>query len=139
MNRFRFALLGLGLLLTVSAAEAQGPSVRATIPFDFAVGDQVLPAGEYVVSPEGVNVAIAIRSTEGGGTVLSTTQACTSALPSQKTQLVFHLVGGRYFLSQIWAQGYSNGRQLPKSKAETRLAKNQDAQRELFIAAKLNR
>jgi hypothetical protein len=42
MNRLRFGFLGLGLLLAVSAAQAQETRVKANIPFDFVVGNQVL-------------------------------------------------------------------------------------------------
>ena len=38
MNRLRFGFLGLGLLLAVSAAQAQETRVKANIPFDFVVG-----------------------------------------------------------------------------------------------------
>jgi len=140
MNCFRSALLGFGLLLAVSAAQAQGPGVRANIPFDFVVGNQVLPAGEYVVAAEGSgNTAISIRSTEGHGTILSIAQACVAASPSKDARLVFHALGGRYFLSQVWSTGYTSGRQLPRSKAETELAKNQDPAKELIVAAQLTR
>ena len=140
MNRFRSVLLGFGLLLAVSAAQAQGPGVRANIPFDFMVGNKVLPAGEYVVTTEGSgNLAISIRSIAGHNTILSTVQACVSASPSKDARLVFHVLGGRYFLSQVWSTGYSSGRQLPRSKAETELAKNQDPARELIVAAQLTR
>ena len=46
---------------------------------------------------------------------------------------VFHIVDGRYFLTQIWAQGYDQGRQLPKSKTEVQLAKNHTT--EVFVLA----
>ena len=139
MNRFRSALLGLGLLMTVSATQAQGPGVRAYVPFDFVVGTQVLPAGEYVVSREGaVNQAISIRSTEGHGTILATTQTCVAATPAKSAKLVFHVVGGRYFLSQIWSSGYASGRQLAKSEAEIKLA-NRHAAKDVVVAAQLTR
>ena len=89
------------------------------IPFDFVVGNQMLPAGEYTVVNQGpVNQAILIRSDEGKTAILSLTQPCSSLNPSAKTKLVFHTMAGRYFLYQIWTQGNSSGRQLPKSKAE---------------------
>jgi hypothetical protein len=137
MNCFRSALLGLGLLLAVSAAEAQEPKVQANIPFDFVVGNQVLPAGEYVVSPAG-EMAVSIRSTAGDDTILTVVRGCAAAFPSEKSRLVFHSVGGRYFLSQVWASGYSRGRELPRSKAEALLAKS-GAEAERYIAAKLIR
>jgi len=140
MNRFRFALLGLGLLLAVSAARAQQAGVKANIPFEFVVGNQVLPAGEYLMVPEGsTHQVVRIRSDEGKSLALSLTNTCTAARPSNTTKLVFHIMGGRYFLSQIWTQGYDQGRQLPKSKSEIELAKNGNQTGEFVLAANLIR
>jgi len=134
------AFLGLGLLLAVSAAKAQEPRVKADIPFDFVVGDRVLPAGEYMVGPAGSSAAaVAIRSEDGTDTALAITFACASSGPAKSTKLVFHAVAGQYFLSQVWVQGYAQGRQLRMSKSETRLAKNGDAPKEFVLAANLKR
>jgi len=139
MKFYRSALLGLALA-AAAAAPAHGQSVRANVPFDFLVGNQVLPAGEYVVSSEGSgNTSISIRSTEGHGTVLAVALTCAEASPTAKSRLIFHAVGGRYFLSQVWASGRASGRQLPKSQAETELAKAQQPAKDLVIAARLAR
>jgi hypothetical protein len=140
MNRLRSAFFGLGLLLVASAVQAQSNGVKADIPFDFVVGNQMLPAGEYTVSNQGsVNQAILIRSDEGNSAALSLTQSCSSLNPSAKTKLVFHTMGGRYFLYQIWTQGNYSGQQLPKSKAEVELAKSIDTTGEFVLAARLTR
>jgi hypothetical protein len=140
MNRMRTALLGLGLLFAVSGVQAQQNGVKANIPFDFVVGNQVLPAGEYVVAPQGAtNQAILIRSTDNKNAVLSVTSSCSSGRPSTQTKLVFHTLGGRYFLSQIWAQGYDQGRELRKSSAEVEMAKNHQPAGEFILAASSTR
>jgi hypothetical protein len=140
MNCLRSAFLGLGLLLAVSGAQAQELGVKADIPFNFVVGNQMLPAGEYTLVNQGpVGQAILIRSHEGKNALFSSTQACTSSSPSAKTKLVFHTLAGRYFLYQIWTEGYASGRQIPKSKAEVELAKNGDATGEFVLAANLTR
>jgi len=140
MNRLHSAFFGLGLLLAASTVQAQDNGVKADIPFDFVVGNQMLPAGEYTVVNQGpVNQAILIRSDEGKAAIMSLTQPCSSFSPSAKTKLVFHTMAGRYFLYQIWTQGNSSGRQLPKSKAEVELAKNTDTTGEFVLAARLTR
>jgi hypothetical protein len=140
MNRLHSAFFGVGLLLAASAVQAQDNGVKADIPFDFVVGNQMLAAGEYTVVNQGpVNQAILIRSDEGKTAILSLTQPCSSLNPSAKTKLVFHTMAGRYFLYQIWTQGNSSGRQLPKSKAEVELAKNTDTTGEFVLAARLTR
>jgi hypothetical protein len=138
MNRLHSAFFGLGLLLAASTVQAQDNGVKADVPFDFVVGNQVLPAGEYTVINQGpVNQAISIRTQEGKTVALSLTLPCSSIDPSAKTKLVFHTMAGRYFLYQIWTQGNSSYRQLPKSKAEVELAKNTDATGEFVLAARL--
>jgi hypothetical protein len=139
MKYLRSALFTLGLLLAVSATQAQRVRVKADIPFDFAVGNQVLPAGEYQVIPTGGSLqTLLIRASESTDTAAVITFACSDAKRTDTTKLVFHVVGGRYFLSQIWTEGYEQGRQLPKSKMETQLAKNSTTE-ELFLAANVTR
>jgi hypothetical protein len=140
MNRLRSAFLGLGLLLAVSAAQAQETRVKASIPFDFVVGNQILPAGEYMVSSLGsTNEALVIRSDDSKTAILSLTNSCSSSKPSDTSKLVFHHLAGRYFLSQVWAAGNSGGRQLPTSHIEVQLAKNNNARDEVALAASLTR
>jgi hypothetical protein len=140
MNRLRSAVFALGLLLAVSATQAQETGVKANIPFNFVVGNQMLPAGEYTIMNQGaVNEAILIRSDEHKAAMFSLTQPCSSSQPSAKTKLVFHTLAGRYFLYQIWTQGNDAGRQIPKSNAEVELAKNNVATGESVLAARLVR
>ena len=70
MKVMRSAFLGLGLLLAVSAAQAQEPRVKANIPFDFVVGDRVMPAGEYMSGMGASGTAIAILSDDRKANVL---------------------------------------------------------------------
>ena len=136
MKVMRPAFLGLGLLLAVSAAQAQEPRVKANIPFDFVVGDRVMPAGEYQVDKiDESGHAIAILSEDRKANALVVTSACATSGPSKSSKLVFHAISGRYFLSQVWTEGYSQGRQLRESKAEIELAKNGAASKDLVLAA----
>ena len=140
MKRLRFAFFGLALLLAVSAAQAQETRVKASIPFDFVVGNQVLPSGDYMVVSQGSgNEAILIRSDDNKAVSLSLTYASSSFNPSDKTKLVFHSLAGQYFLSQIWAQGNTSGRELPRSKVEIHLAKNNIPSEQFVLAANLVR
>jgi hypothetical protein len=44
--------------------------------------------------------------------------AAENLKPADKTKLVFNQYGNQYFLSQIWVNGETRGRQLPKSSRE---------------------
>jgi len=95
-----------------------------------------MPAGEYQVSAMGASgQIIAILSEDRKATALMATSACTTSSPSKSSKLVFHAIGGRYFLSQVWVQGYDQGRQLRESKAEIELAKNGTTSKDLVLAA----
>ena len=140
MNRMRSAFLGLGLLFAVSGVQAQQNGVKANIPFDFMVGNRVLPAGEYVVAGDGSSSqAIFIRSTDNKTAVMTLAFRCASAQPSKQSKLVFHTLGGRYFLSQIWAEGYQQGRELSKSRAEIEMANYRETSGEFVLAARSTR
>jgi len=140
MNRIQTALLGVGLLLAGSAAQAQETHIKANVPFDFAVGNKVLPAGEYeVTTVTAGNEGLLIRSDAGKSAAFAVTNMCSSNKPSDKTKLVFHALAGQYFLSQVWMEGNTAGRQFRKSKAEIRLAKNTDASSDIMLEARLVR
>jgi hypothetical protein len=114
------------ILLVTLVASAQGQSlaykVRANIPFDFAVGEKKLPAGEYSIGRAQRSDDIAISITDAGGH----TKAVTLD-PKGKSSLVFHRYGDQYFLFQVWPAGGSVGREFPVSaseRAQRELAKN---------------
>ena len=93
MKCLRSAFLGLGLLLAVSAAHAQESGVKANIPFDFVAGNQVLPAGEYLVTPEGSSgQVVLIRSSDNKAAKFATAFNCSSvpALGFNETGFPYH-------------------------------------------------
>lgn len=140
MKTLRYALLLVGILTFVGAANAQELRLRANIPFDFVVGDRVLPAGEYDMGKAlvGANV-IAIRDEDQPSTTLVGSHVCTLTEPSKTSKLVFHRMGGEYFLYQIWVEGRTTGSEFAKSKLEIRMAKNQTNEDEVIVAALITR
>jgi hypothetical protein len=126
---------GLGALAGVSAAQAQMPSVRADVPFDFVVGNRPFPLGTMCwpgrLGKPGHLEPLDRRARHDS----FDDQACTSDTPSGKSRLVFHPWGAATSCSQVWAEGHSSSRQLPRSQAEAELAKNREAGRELLIVA----
>jgi hypothetical protein len=123
----------LTLLLTVSAISVSAQSQRSkitNIPFDFVVGGQTLPAGEYTVEPnrkDSLNVWL-IQSRDGHVQALFATNSVRSSETQEQTKFVFNKYGDQYFLSQIWTIGGNNGRELPKPRLERALAKNSTRQ-----------
>ena len=53
MKNLRPFFFALTALFMATAAHAQHESVKATVPFDFVVGNRAYPAGEYSVKTMG--------------------------------------------------------------------------------------
>jgi hypothetical protein len=117
-------VLYAALLLAASASIAQTRQgdVVANIPFPFVVAHQTLPAGHYIVSPANA-VALGIHDANNRGTFVPTESTQRSA-NDNSCKLVFHRYGDKYFLSEVWVAGNSNGRTLFRSRAERELAES---------------
>jgi hypothetical protein len=142
MKTLRSVLFVFAALFMATAAHAEGQKVTAYVPFDFVVGDRAYPAGEYsleAIAGTGAVIRIenADRAQEADGSVLS--HACTSIVPSEKTKLVFHRMGDALFLSQVWIQGNTYGREFSKSKTEIQLAGNNLKSETVIVAANLTK
>ena len=137
MKYFRFMLFVAAVLAFSTAAYAQQPITRATVPFNFVVGDKLYPAGDYSVANISIGSPILqITNHNDARSGLALTTACS--VPKGKggqTQLVFARVGGVYFLHQIWVAGSQAGRELRPTPKETTLAQNGPAPQEVVVAA----
>ena len=126
MKKQALTLIGmLSLLLAAGSALAQsaGQTVQANIPFSFVVNKQALPAGQYTISRIGTGGnALVIHDDTRKENMVALSNNLESRDPAAKTKLVFRCYGDRYFLSQVWIQGSSAGRQLPKSAHESEVA-----------------
>jgi len=134
MRNLRSILFTLTVLLLATAAQAQTTNVKASIPFDFVVGDHAYSAGEYTVkSLSQGSAAIRIDNADESEKGMTLSSACSKAQPAVGTTLVFQRMGDSYFLYQVWTAGNSLGREFPMSKKEVQLAKNYSP--ELVIVA----
>jgi hypothetical protein len=87
----------------VSIASAQ-TRVVASIPFDFIVGETVMPAGSYTVqSIADVTGVMSVERSDGRFSAVTLAQPATSREPFTAPQLVFDKFDGRYFLSKVVA------------------------------------
>ena len=139
MKHLRSVLFVFTALLLATAAYGQTTNVTASVPFNFVVADQAYPAGDYAVkSISNTGVPILIRNSDKAeGLALSV--ACSSVKPSTTTKLVFHRMGGQYFLYQVWQEGQTTGREFPLSKTEIQLARNSSKPEVVIVAANLTR
>src|SRR5579871_1718993 len=116
--------LAIGLLATLpfSGLQAQTMSLTAEVPFDFQVGDTVLPAGDYRI--EHVDGILKLRSESGNEAAVVLTIAAVAPRDAKEAVLLFHRYGESYFLEKIWTPDSEIARQLPKSRTEHELARN---------------
>jgi len=107
---------------TIAVVSANGQSIRAVaqIPFDFVIGDKVLPAGEYTVNAMTQDGSVLrIHNDEAGQAATRVTNTVIAkSSRNSKSRLIFHRYGQTYFLAEVWREGDSEGRLLQQSKKE---------------------
>jgi hypothetical protein len=106
-----------------ACAHAQAPSFK--VPFDFTVGDQVLPAGTYQVSYNAAKTAILIRSQDERFHAFTATHVADPS--TNDNEVVFAKYGSQYFLHEVLCSDVSMNLALPTSRLEKR-ARIQEAQ-----------
>jgi hypothetical protein len=93
------ALLAVASMAACAGAIAQQPAIKANIPFDFAVGDHWMPAGEYTISSP-LRHVVEFRSADlsKAASIVSIQSYMESGSGSK---LVFDRYGDQYFLHRI--------------------------------------
>jgi hypothetical protein len=119
------ALLVIASLSATTGILAQERAITANVPFNFTVGEKLLPAGEYVISSPASGV-VQIQSANH--------QFVADVIASQSyhqaeagTQLVFNRYGSEYFLHRILDPSTSSlNMDLGSSKSEKRARMRQE-------------
>ncbi len=114
MNRKMFGALLLMAVALVVNVSAQNKA-RADVPFDFVVGDKVLPAATYDISEVAAHAMLIRDFKNGNGTMIQFQPAGGKQVMHAK--LVFHKYGERYFLYRAWSID-GQGIQVRESKLE---------------------
>lgn len=131
MKKFTVAVLvAAGCILSAGTARAQNAhEVRVNVPFAFAIGNKVLPAGNYRIeqqaSPVSANeiliqdidhprFAVLVRGSDGPWQALPTVAA-------SRGRLVFDQYGDDRFLREIRGPFSAVNVEIPKSHAEQRV------------------
>jgi hypothetical protein len=113
------AIPGILVLALVSSASADSVKLIASVPFDFVVSNTTLARGVYRVSRGGSATAIMIRGDRRGAVVMG--QSATSSDNTEQPKLVFHRIGGQYFLREVRFLD-SSGLDLPETRTEREAA-----------------
>ena len=107
--------------MACAVLHAQTVDLRANVPFDFRMGETLMPAGEYVIHHSaGV---LTVRAQSGSPrAIFQLTLPASRQDGSTKGALVFNRYGDSYFLAKIWAPASRDGMALSTSKREKELA-----------------
>ena len=99
------------ILATMATLATAGSAVvlRGEIPFDFYVGDQMLPAGEYQFEmgrvTEATTSSVTVRSKDGKVLAFVPTRPGVSN-GTTSNQIIFNSSGGNYVLASVESPGY---------------------------------
>jgi hypothetical protein len=104
-------LVGAGL----SHASAQQAALKVNVPFDFAVGNHVMPSGEYRISTQGDDLVFENRTQKA---YLFTLAEPSDASKDGTSKLTFDVVQGQYFLREISSTSVKTSAEFPTSKLE---------------------
>lgn len=117
-------------LVLVSSAAGQTGAIRATVPFDFIVGQQTLPAGDYKVALQGTTLLLTRLDGPGSAFVM---YSLTGHNRDASPRLLFHRYGNRSFLSEAWITGM--GHELSKSSQELEYARTETVRKTEVMAS----
>ncbi len=124
MKKTAYTMIALAVLVgsMAVAANAQnnGRRLVANVPFQFNVGDQTMPAGEYTIAqinPSSDLAVLQIRAKDGSQSVLVQMNS-TIGKTADASALVFRRYGNKYFFGQVWIDGDNEGLQMPSSRSE---------------------
>jgi hypothetical protein len=108
-------------LVAAVAVHAQSSNFRVNIPFDFIVGSQTLPAGQYSVDQQSFTGAVILKCLDHKGAAIAIGLPLPAGGAQNEKKLVFHRYNNTYFLAQVWRAG-AYGRKLPTTNREHELA-----------------
>lgn len=119
-------MLVIAMTIVNSSAKAQSLEygMKVRIPFDFKVGKQEFPAGDYSfkrASSTSGDLVVHIESTDRKSNGFPVTFPVIGTKTHEKGGVVFHRYGNEYFLAEMWAPGSTTGRGLPASGGERKL------------------
>ena len=134
----RMLVLALTMLPMLATAQLGGSQkIVVQVPFEFVVGSKVVPSGEWIIQPAGVDTnSLMIRNTGAAVGMFSAASLLDAKQVAGNYALVFHKYGNSYFLSGVKIAGTRTGYRLPQSKAEAEMrARNVTATEETVLAS----
>ena len=121
MTKIFAATITAGVMAISAMAQ---PTVTASIPFAFYVGDTKLPAGSYEIETVRPQVLrIKDTATHNVAAAFNPVMITRPEASQRPGSLVFYRYGSDYFLSEMWLAGSSTGRLVPRSDLQLALGR----------------
>jgi len=130
-------ILMLAGLTGLVNAQVTGPKIIANVPFEFIANGKTMPAGECIITVQGDGITT-LRFRSGNENLIAVPHASQSPDASEKTILVFHRYGDRYFLASISVQGNTRGYEFPVHKLESELRVQNATEKDVTLLASLH-
>ena len=94
------AIVGLAL----AGTHAKADSIEAQIPFEFVIGDKVMPPADYIIDVAGDTgpSVLTIRTKESGERVMFDTIQIAEKDAPDMLGLVFDTLGNKTYLTEVW-------------------------------------
>ena len=132
-------ITGLILLLAVAAPLYVGSilnhEMTVTVPFEFAAGDRVLAAGDYIVQVNFERGTVVLMGDGHRSLMLLTIRKESSSAP-RRGKLVFQRYGASFFLAEVWSQDSATGETLAPNAREKELARKKQPEQILVVQAR---
>jgi hypothetical protein len=96
--------------------------MKVTVPFDFVVENDRLPAGEYTIERVATG-RLRIQSADWRAVTTCLAMPKQGKVTVEKAHVTFHRYGSEYFLATIWTPGQEVGWEMLQGRMETELAK----------------
>ena len=113
------ALLAIANFAMAGTSFAQSRAVQAKVPFDFTVGNHLLPSGTYTIKEEPTGL-IVIKNRDKAITMVSLVDPDGNKAAGGG-KLIFHRYGSQYFLTEILCGWADMNVRVPASKTEKRV------------------
>jgi hypothetical protein len=138
MKYTRLMIAAALMMLPIMAAAQLGMSekVKASIPFDFVVGNRIIPAGDYELQrPIGAKTLV-LRGVDAHMGLFTGATETEARRPAASYALVFHQYKNRHFLVAVKIENSRMQYQLPESKLEREvLARNVHPTEQILLAS----
>lgn len=122
MKKILAAFAFAAAVAAVPAVAAQGPIMKADIPFDFQVGAKTMPAGEYQVVTGVATGALLVRTPDAKQSAMIMTIG-TDRVKDSESAFVFANTNGRHVLTTVTHNGEETELAGPKPKKGAIVAK----------------